>query len=89
MYDSYSMYQEFFPMYCVIYGIVSIVHILMSHYQHGKMGCGKFVVNIVSDYKYLSSKIYKQIFKQNQGCDCRAKKRATRFFLAKGQIHFH
>lgn len=48
-------------MYCVIYGIVSNVHILMSHHQHGKMGCGKFV----SGYKYLSSKIYKQIFKQN------------------------
>lgn len=59
------MYQEFFPMYCVIYGIVSIVHILMSHYQLGKMRCGKFVVNIVSGCKYLSSKICQQIFKQN------------------------
>ena len=26
---------------------------------------------------------------QSQGCDWRGKKRATRFFLAEGQIHFH
>ena len=25
----------------------------------------------------------------SQGCDWRAKKRATRFFFAKGQINFH